>query len=201
MQCIKTALSQNNHLLYCSVPGAEPHTYYVRAPEQVGQSQRTHACCTGQELVATVICPLSHCVQPGRQRTGNPPYHVSCLPAWPVSGKMRCNSSGLSPTLPGTLHPTVLLELCHRVEELLHLEHLPQVCSLLLSDAGTGAGRTLQPDTRLRARSHRSFVWEPESVMPGAELRRMPSLPGRAVRASAPAVQHPVCLPCPLLCR
>lgn len=81
---------------YCSVPLSEPSTCYARAPGKVRCSRRRCACCAGRELVAVV--PLSHCVEPGRDRIGNPPYHTSCLPVGPAPGKGGFSSSYQSPS-------------------------------------------------------------------------------------------------------
>lgn len=56
-------------------------------------------CCAGQEFITIAPNHLSQHIQPGREKIGNPPYHASCLPVWPVPGKVECDSSSLSESL------------------------------------------------------------------------------------------------------
>lgn len=53
--------------------------------------------------------PLSHCVQAGGERIGNPPCCESWLHVEPVPGKAVCNSSIFLLALPDTPQPAHLL--------------------------------------------------------------------------------------------
>lgn len=49
-----------------------------------------------QELTTIPHHLLCQRIEPSRERIGNLPYHVSCLPDRPVPGKIGCSSSSLS---------------------------------------------------------------------------------------------------------
>lgn len=47
-----------------------------------------HLFCKGQEFIAVPRCSLSHYVQLGGETIGNPPYHISHVPAQLVPGSV-----------------------------------------------------------------------------------------------------------------
>lgn len=58
---------------------AEPHTCHSGARGEVEKSQRRYKGCARQELASISPCPLSHCVQPDRERAGKPLCHASII--------------------------------------------------------------------------------------------------------------------------
>ncbi|KAK4832039.1 hypothetical protein QYF61_020554 [Mycteria americana] len=115
--------AMSSQFLQENAVGNEPHTYYARAPGQVGQSQRRRACCAGQELVAIAPHPLSQCVQPGGERTGNPPTCPACPSGLSQGRWLICSTRCL--TVPGEV-----LRTAEDVDWLMPRHDMAQQCQL-----------------------------------------------------------------------